>query len=389
MLKPNISSFIRFFASAEWSLFLLRTTGVIAFLSIGYCWVCLQGTPALNNSSGLACYQWSRLIQTQPRLVASDLILILSTLVSLHLLIVASIRNSKGISYASLSIAQALFALFVLTVALSWINKRHYEIQISEGETVNYLEVSNKYELAITQTKNPNTEGVYVINWSDLKENKSYQHPNWTFGITVSLRFNHAVFGNMQARVINEHGHQSHGISATHGYALKNGIKMFQSKATTPESSPALLVTITEPTRAETHTLLLTAGASPSFPLQSVKIKDETFSIQLRKQRFYPGYKLRIESDMEENCFLHEIDTNGIEIEKHPINYLKKANIQGLNYQLIPHLGSYDDQTTAIILSASNYPFFWVSITLGLLSLITFSIHNIYELRGYRKEDMG
>jgi hypothetical protein len=371
-LKLLTDKLIRFFASVEWSLLLLRSSLVLTVILVACNWGILgsRNLPfdGLNRYS--AC-----------------IAVIAAVFIMVHLLVVALIRNSRGMKHTTLSMVQIALSVLIPVTCMMGLSYRYFDITANRGEEMRFLESTDTFELAVVNHEDATHDKVYVTDWKKLRTGKIIQHKDWIFHLKIMVRYPNAVFGHLMARKIDSRGKHIFGISASQGYAEQQGIKMFSVSGT--DSKPGLLVEIVNSGNEKLGSFLLNAGDLLPIPPQFFQVDGKSYSIDLRKRRYYPGFSWRVSPDSTGGGAVLQITRSDEKQFVKPVGFSRRVTFNGLRFQLSPEACDTPVRLNSIRLSVSKNPYGLLWIIVSLLTTVAALIHCSINLWIQKEEEIG
>lgn len=312
---------------------------------------------------------------------------IILVLIIIHLLVVAFIRNSKGVRHTTLGIVQISLGLLIPVTFFLGLAYRSFEIEADMDTEMRFLESPDAFELAVVDHQDTACDKVYVIDWKTLKTGKLIQHTDWDFQLKVMVRYPKAVFGHIMSRKIDSRGNQIHGISASEGYAEQHGIKMFSATGTESDSAPGILVEIIGSDAGSMGTFLLNAGDLLPIPPQYFEVKGKSYTVDLRNRRYYPGFSWNVSPDPTGNGAILRINHPDRKPLTEPIGFSRQVNFNGLKFQLAPRSYHTPVRLDSIRLAVSKNPYGMVFIIVSFLTIMGALIHCSIGLWIQREEE--
>ena len=370
-MKPVTDKLIRFFASVEWSLLLLRASLVFLLLFlIIRSGVWFSDRPVFDMLRRLR----DGVLPFRPGGLTLTVLLVVLLLILVHLVVVILVRNSAGGRHLTLSLFQGSLVLLIPVAFLSMLNFQKYAVEVNSGQVMRLLESPDAYELVVTDHSDLNRDKVYAIKWNTLHTGKVLRQEDWDFHIRVNVRYQHAVFANLLARQINR-GKQTYGITANQGYAVEQEFKMFSAKPNEQNAGPGILIEIFDFDNESLGTFLLGCGASPIIPPQEFGIGGHTWSVELRNRRFDPGFHWQVlkgENETESIIRFEEPDKKPIE---QTIGFFHSVVYKGFRFRTIPDPCNSPIGAESCRVSISRNPWGNIFAATALLTMATAFLH--------------
>ena len=387
-MKSVTDKLIRFFASVEWSLLLLRFSFFLALFFIACNWGVFdpRGTLFSEAPSSVLFERIHHGIALYPSggfwLVVFAIVLLL---ILVHLCVVILVRNSGG-RHATLSTVQGMIAVWMLVGFFLIVSYRYYEVDTQPGLPMRFLSLPDAYELTIIDHSNPEHDKVYAIDWEALRSGKILHHKDWDFHLRVNVRYPRAVFADLMAHKVDSRGKQVFGIVANQGFAVEQEIKMFSADENSMDSGPGMLLEVFDYDHERLGTYLLGTNPSSPIPPQEIQIDDRDYSVVLQAQRVDPGFQWKLmPATAGKNTMLQIMVPDRKPVEK-PIGFLQSPKYRGYRFHLFPNPSESPVDFNTVHVGIVRNPWGTLFAIVTILTILAAVVHCIIHLRMLSRE---
>jgi ResB-like family len=179
-------------------------------------------------------------------------------------------------------------------------------MSIADGETVNFVDVSNRFELALTDSSDAKTDRISVIPASMLTSGQTIRHPDLPVDVKVLEYMKNSDL--VPVRPGENAGERTRADAG--GMAWKLLDRAEESGAGSErEDAPAVRVSFSKKGSATPlGTYLLSAWYYPNFtsrqyqfPPQIINVDGKNYTVELRPKRIYKPYQIHLKE------FRHEV----------------------------------------------------------------------------------
>jgi len=263
--------------------------------------------------------------------------------ISAHVLCIAWFRIARRSINRLLVAALTISPLFLIIQGIRISTIREFASEIPLGNPVHSLTSINEFELAVLRD-NSDSESIYTIAFSDLITDKAIHHSDWNFILTPKLKLNSVSPGSTKSRMLDRHGREIRGITASDGISAQEGMRLYPAKPT-KYAGKGILLEVSRPKSFHKETFLLYASrdSRDSFPAQSIAFAERDFSIILRQKHVYPDFSFSIDRNSNKQRLSIQPKEGDVFPEPFPFDLYTPVSYDGYHFRVLaPELTGAD-----------------------------------------------